>query len=86
MALLLFVAVGPFLLIWVCLFRVFIALVMNLFLGYIVVFLGHGNYFLGYIVSVFRTVRVLGRVLRLGHDVSLLGHENHRLGHIVSVF
>ena len=49
-------------------------------------FLGHGNYFLGYIVSIFYAVLFLGRVLRLGHDVSLFGHEDGVLGHIVSMF
>ena len=47
-------------------------------------FLGYGNYFLGYIVSVFCTLVFLGRVLRLGHDGSLLGHEDGFLGYIVS--
>ena len=47
-------------------------------------FLGYGNYFLGYIVSVFLTVVFLGRVLRLDHDVSLFGHEDGFLGYIVS--
>lgn len=47
-------------------------------------FLGYGNYFLGYIVSIFHAVVFLGRVLRLGHEVSLLGHEDSFLGHIVS--
>ena len=47
-------------------------------------FLGHGNYFLGHIVSSFYMVVFLGRVLRLGHEVSLLGHEDGFLGYIVS--
>ena len=49
-----------------------------------IAFLGYGNYFLGYIVSIFYMVVFLGRVLRLGHEVSLLGHEDGFLGYIVS--